>query len=152
MLTSLAERSDIPRLSALLADLFAQEAEFHPDPVRQRAGLGMILDDPRIGHVLVARLQPGGEIVAMAVVLYTVSTFLGARVCWLEDVVVDPRHRGQGIGAHLVDDAVAHAQSQGCQRVTLLTDHDNERAQRLYRHAGFTPSPMLAMRRLIPAT
>lgn len=150
MLTSIAKHGDIPRLSALLADLFAQEAEFHPDPVRQRSGLGMIIDDPRIGHVLVARLQPAGEIIAMAVVLYTVSTFLGARVCWLEDVIVDQRHRGQGLGAHLVDAAVAHAQAQGCQRVTLLTDRDNERAQRLYRQAGFTPSPMLAMRRPTP--
>jgi len=150
MLTSIAKHGDIPRLTALLADLFAQEAEFHPDPARQRAGLELILADPRIGHVLVARLQPDGEIIAMAVILYTVSTFLGARVCWLEDVVVDTRCRGQGIGARLVDAAVAHAQAQGCQRVTLLTDRDNERAQRLYRHAGFAPSPMLPMRRLIP--
>lgn len=146
----IATAADIPHLTGLLASLFAQEAEFHPDANRQAAGLAMIIADSRIGHVLVARLRPDDGIIAMAVVLYTVSTFLGARVCWLEDVVVDAGCRGQGIGARLVDAAIAHAQGHGCQRVTLLTDRDNERAQRLYRHAGFAPSPMLPMRRPIP--
>jgi ribosomal protein S18 acetylase RimI-like enzyme len=41
---------------------------------------------------------------------------------------------------------VAQARAEGVLRITLLTDMQNERAQAMYRRAGFVGSPMKPMR------
>jgi ribosomal protein S18 acetylase RimI-like enzyme len=64
----------------------------------------------------------------------------------LEDVVVQPGHRGRGIGSALLRHLLAEARKQGALRVTLLTDTHNERAKALYAKLGFRPSSMTAMR------
>lgn len=147
MEVNLATAKDVPGLSALLSVLFAQEAEFRPDPVAQARGLSMILDDPGLGAILVARDQ--GRPLGMVNLLYTVSTALGCRVALLEDMVVAADARGRGIGGRLLMTAIAHARAAGCQRITLLTDTDNVSAQRFYRRHGFVSSSMQPMRLLL---
>jgi len=148
MEVKLATAKDVPGLSALLSVLFAQEAEFRPDPAAQARGLSMILEDPGLGAVLVARDRD--RPLGMVNLLYTVSTALGCRVALLEDMVVAADARGRGIGGHLLTTAIAHARAAGCQRITLLTDSGNLSAQRFYRRHGFVSSPMLPMRLLLP--
>ena len=75
-------------------------------------------------------MRQTGEIVAMVNLLYTVSTALGARVAILEDMVVLSKVRNQGIGSTLLKHAIQFAKEQGCQRISLLTDDDNEGAHR----------------------
>ena len=136
--------TDIPALCPLLDQLFAQEAEFSPDRAAQQRGLSAIIGNPEVGEILVA--VEGERIVAMVNLLYTVSTALGARVVLLEDMVVDARARGTGVGSALLEQAIAHARESGCGRITLLTDADNLDAQRFYRRHGFGPSPMIPLR------
>lgn len=141
-----ATPDDIPALCGLLSALFAQEAEFTPDTAAQARGLAMIVGDPRVGSVLVARRD--GEIVGMVNLLFTVSTALGERVVLLEDMVVAPSARGGGVGSALLQAAIAFAREQGCPRITLLTDRVNADAQRFYARHGFVGSDMLPMRRV----
>lgn len=139
-----ATAADIPALSDLLSVLFAQEAEFTPDAQAQHQGLARIIANPEIGVVLVAR--QGNQCVGMVSLLFTVSTALGSQVAWLEDMVVAPSARGMGLGTRLLSEAVALARTQGCKRITLLTDRDNEAAQRFYAQQGFAVSGMVPMR------
>jgi GNAT superfamily N-acetyltransferase len=136
--------ADIPALGELLAVLFAQEAEFAPDPPAQRRGLARIIGEPQLGTILVARERDA--ILGVVNLLFTVSTALGERVALLEDMVVAPAARGRGIGSALLRHAIAHARAQGCKRITLLTDGTNEAAQRFYARHGFTASGMVPMR------
>jgi ribosomal protein S18 acetylase RimI-like enzyme len=55
----------------------------------------------------------------------------------LYDIVVDPAHRGQGIGQMLLDATLAALESKGAPRVLLSTAERNESAQRLFARAGF---------------
>jgi GNAT superfamily N-acetyltransferase len=142
-----AHREDIPALTGLLAELFAQEAEFTPDREANARGLAMVLASDNTGMILVA--DDGGGIAGMVMLLYTVSTALGARVAILEDMVVRQGNRGGGVGRKLLAQAIETARSAGCQRITLLTDHDNHRAQRFYQEFGFTRSPMVPFRRAL---
>lgn len=142
-----ATGNDIPALCELLNILFTQEAEFAPDQAAQRQGLHMIVANPEVGTILVAR--EGEAIVGMVNLLYTVSTALGARVALLEDMVVAPIARGKGVGSLLLRHAVEWARSQGCKRITLLTDGDNEEAKRFYQAQGFATSKMVPMRLVI---
>lgn len=139
-----ARQRDLPQLVALLGVLFGQEAEFAPDAAKQRRALRLLLADPALGRVYVARR--GAKVLGMVNVLRVVSTAEGGPAGLLEDLVVRPDARGAGIGAALLAFAVERARAGGLLRLTLLTDRGNRRAQRLYRRAGFRPSPMLPMR------
>ena len=139
-----AQRSDVPALVALLQVLFAQEREFTPEPEKQRRGLEMILDAPDVGRVFAARKND--RVVGMVSLLFTVSTALGAPVCWLEDMIVHPDERSGGVGTQLITHALAFARSHGYARVSLLTDGVNSDARRFYARHGFTHSDMVTMR------
>jgi GNAT superfamily N-acetyltransferase len=142
-----ARVSDLDSLTELLALLFAQEAEFKADAALQRQGLRDILRAPSVGTVLVA--EQDCRIVGMVNLLYTVSTALGCRVAWIEDMVVSPQLRRHGVGRKLLDAALVRCRQEGCRRITLLTDHDNWVAHRLYRQRGFAPSSMNVFRCLL---
>lgn len=139
-----ARESDIPRLCRLLGVLFVQEAEFTPDESKQAQALKAIITQPSVGEILVAR--DGDSIVGMVSLLYSVSTALGGRVATMEDMVVEPSHRAEGIGSALLEEIVALANQRACLRLTLLTDAVNLPAQQFYQRAGFRQSPMIAMR------
>ena len=55
----------------------------------------------------------------------------------LHDIVVDPTHRGQGVGRLLLDATLAALEARGAPRVVLSTAERNEAAQRLFARAGF---------------
>ena len=140
----IARSADVPALCVLLAELFAQEAEFRPDAQAQTRGLQRVIEDPAVGTILVARRDEA--VLGMVNLLYTVSTALGERVALLEDMVVGAAARRDGVGSALLRVAIAHAAEAGCKRITLLTDPDNTDAQRFYARHGFTPSNMRALR------
>ncbi|MDR3672373.1 MAG: GNAT family N-acetyltransferase [Holophaga sp.] len=137
----------LPQCAVLLGLLFAQEVEFQPDPAAQLRGLRRIFADPARGKLLLAR--DGEEVVGMVSLLWSTSTALGAPVAWLEDLVVAPLRRRQGLGRALVAAALELCRERGIARITLLTDGDNDRAQALYAAMGFRPSRMVPMRLLL---
>ena len=55
----------------------------------------------------------------------------------LYDLVVDPAHRRQGIGAALLDAAFASLTELGAPRVLLFTAEKNRAAQSVFERAGF---------------
>jgi GNAT superfamily N-acetyltransferase len=139
-----ATREDLPQLVALLGVLFSQEAELVPDDSKQTRALEKILSDESVGRIHVAR--EGGKVVAMASLIYGISTAEGGLAASFEDMVVLPGYRGKGIGTSLLEYVVAEARKQGVLRLMLLTDKQNKRAQALYRKLGFVESTMKAMR------
>src|SRR5262249_55840754 len=46
---------------------------------------------------------------------------LGGRAAYIDELVIDDRRRGQGIGTALLEAALAHARGLGCKRVDLST-------------------------------
>jgi GNAT superfamily N-acetyltransferase len=139
--------SDIEAIADLLHALFTQEAEFTPDRDRQLRALRMFMADPSDGHLFVAR--ENGAIIGMASLQFEISTALGGRAAWVEDVIVNSAHRGRGVGKRLFEHLIAFAHSEGLLRLSLLTDHDNHTAQGFYARFGFARSPMLPMRLIL---
>ena len=139
-----ATSKELQQLVDLLGHLFEQEAEFHPDPEKQKRALEAILSTPAIGKLFVAR--EGKRVVAMASLLYTISTAEGGKAALFEDLVVHPDERNRGIGEALLKHVIEQARAEGLVRITLLTDMQNERAQAMYRRCGFVGSPMKPMR------
>jgi GNAT superfamily N-acetyltransferase len=143
-----AERSDVPALVGLLGELFSQEREFTPDPSKQALGLLQILAHPHRGRIFVARRAD--ELIAMAVLLFTISTAEGGPVALLEDVIVARPHRRRGVGKALLGHALCWAEDKGLLRLSLLTDPENAAAMQFYAGLGFVPSDMTALRWMAP--
>jgi ribosomal protein S18 acetylase RimI-like enzyme len=139
-----ARLDELPQLVELLGMLFSQEAEFKADAPKQARGLMSVLSAPSQGKVYVAR--ESDQVVAMASLLYTVSTAEGGRAALFEDLIVRPECRRRGIATGLLRFIIDDARRLGVLRLTLLTDTQNERAQALYRKMGFTDSSMKPMR------
>ena len=142
-----AADSDLESVADLLHALFTQEAEFRPDRDKQLRALRMFLDEPVAGRLFVAR--EGDRVIGMASLQFEISTALGGRAAWVEDVIVDAAHRGRGVGALLFEHIVAFARDEGLLRLSLLTDNDNVVAQNMYTRFGFVRSGMLPMRLIL---
>jgi ribosomal protein S18 acetylase RimI-like enzyme len=53
------------------------------------------------------------------------------------DIIVDPTHRGRGVGRMLLEATLADLHARGAPQVVLSTAERNEAAQRLFGRAGF---------------
>ena len=63
----------------------------------------------------------------------------GAPSAVVEDVCVDGRFQGQGIGRAMMAHAMELARRHGCYKLTLSSNAARERAHEFYRKLGFEP-------------
>ena len=98
--------------------------------------LGTQLDKPGI-VVLVAERE--GEVVGYTYAGIEGTDYMALRgpAGALYDIVVDPAHRGQGVGQALLDATLDALKAKGAPRVVLSTAEGNKTAQRLFARAGF---------------
>jgi ribosomal protein S18 acetylase RimI-like enzyme len=76
-----------------------------------------------------------GVIIGMAILAtYRIST--GIRT-WIEDVVVDEKARGQGVGEALCRHVIEEARELGVKTIDLTSRPSREAANRLYQKMGF---------------
>lgn len=60
----------------------------------------------------------------------------GGTFAWLADVIVDPAHRGRGLGRALIDGVLADLEPLGLRRIVLKASEDG---RPLYERAGWAP-------------
>jgi ribosomal protein S18 acetylase RimI-like enzyme len=101
-------------------------------PPSDPAAVGTVVGAPS-NTVLVAR--DGGDIVGiLTLVMFPIPTGLRARI---EDVVVDSRVRGRGVGAALTQEALRLAAERGAKSVDLTSNPSRVAANQLYKRLGF---------------
>jgi ribosomal protein S18 acetylase RimI-like enzyme len=104
-----------------------------PDDVLKRIVPGMAAVPG--AFTLLARSQ--GRPVGAAICFRGFSTFAGRPLVNVHDLSVLKEHRGQGIGARLLQAVEASARAQGCCKVTLEVREVNPLAEKLYRRLGY---------------
>ena len=97
-----------------------------------REELKEIIDNE--GTVLFAARSDGEIVGLLTLAVFRIPTALRA---WIEDVVVDERARGKGVGEALNQAALAEARRRGAKTVDLTSRPSREAANRLYRRIGF---------------
>lgn len=127
-------------------NLFDEELDFKPDREKQEHGLRLILENPNRGRIFVLRTEH--TVIGMASLLFTISTAEGGFALNMEDVIVDPDHRGNGYGSQIMEAIFEFAKDKDFKRITLLTDRISEGSQNFFAKHGFTHSEMIPMRHL----
>ena len=140
-----AAAGDIPALLGLLEELFGVEADFSFDAAKAETALRLLLAAPAQACVLVA--DSGKDVVGMCSVQLVVSTAEGGPSGLLEDMVVQPGSRGQGLGRQLLAAAERWTATQGATRLQLLADKGNAPALEFYRRAGMESTRMICLRK-----
>ena len=85
---------------------------------------------------LIAELD--GQIVGIAHYIFRPSTWDVEDFCYLEDLFVDPKVRGAGVGRALINELEKIATAKGSKRLYWTTATDNEVARKLYDKVAIT--------------
>src|SRR3954471_14555152 len=98
--------------------------------------LGTQLDE---ANVIVLVAERDGEVIGYTYAGVEGTDYMSLRgpAGVLYDIVVEPAHRGQGVGRALLDATLEALEAKGVPRVVLSTAERNETAQRLFARAGF---------------
>ena len=113
--------------------LIPQLSPFHPAPEIDL--LWQVIRSPGT-RLFVARDADRRDAIAgtLTLVLFRIPTGLRARI---EDVVVEEKSRGKGLGESLVRKAIACAREAGADTVELTSNPERKAAARLYTRLGF---------------
>lgn len=90
-------------------------------------------------EVIMARLQPSGEVAGFALFFHNFSTFLAKPGIYLEDLYVRQNYRGQGIGEALLRRLARLAIERDCGRLEWSVLDWNHRAIEFYKSLGAVP-------------
>jgi len=140
-----AAPADLEAIGRLGALLVRTHHDFDPDRFlaatpgtehAYRSFLGAQLDRP---DIIILAAERGGEVVGYTYAGVEGNDYMALRgpAGVLYDIVVDPAHRGQGVGRALLDATLEALKAKGAPRVVLSTAERNESAQRLFARAGF---------------
>ncbi|HEY7386796.1 MAG TPA: GNAT family N-acetyltransferase [Beijerinckiaceae bacterium] len=140
-----ASSADIPALGRLGALLVSLHHEFDPErfiaatPATARAYADFLDTEIRRTDAIVLVAERSDVVLGYAYAGLEGNDYMALRgpAGVLYDLVVDPAHRGKGIGRVLLDAALAALSERGAARVVISTAERNEAAQRLFASAGF---------------
>jgi ribosomal protein S18 acetylase RimI-like enzyme len=125
------EDSDLEAISHLHAHFWGEES----DVMRMRETLTALADDP--DHILLAARMDGACVgTATGVVCHGLYGGFDSYLV-IEDVVVDPGHRRQGVASALLGELEGIGRDAGCKQVILITEREREDAVGLYESAGY---------------
>jgi ribosomal protein S18 acetylase RimI-like enzyme len=141
-----AKPTDIAQLVGLLKILFTLESDFVVDADKQARGLMQLLDT-NTACVCVAEALHIQRVVGMCTVQTLTSTAEGGSVGLLEDLIVMPEFRHQGIATQLLAHVSDWAEKSGLKRLQLLADKTNQPALGFYAYQGWQSTQLVCLQK-----
>ena len=134
-----AEPRDVPAIVGLITELAEFEHLAHLVQVTPQSLMPQLFGPKPAAESVVAEVD--GVVVGFALFFANFSTFLGKPGLYLEDLYVQPAHRGSGIGGALLRHLAALAVQRDCGRFEWSVLDWNERAIGFYESMGATVMP-----------
>lgn len=134
-----AEPRDVAAIVGLIRELAEFERLTHLVQTTPEKLHPHLFGEQPVAEALVAEVE--GRVVAFALFFRNFSTFLARPGLYLEDLYVQPAHRGAGIGKALLLRLGALAVERGCGRFEWSVLDWNENAIRFYEKMGATVMP-----------
>ena len=131
--------ADCAAIVGLIRELAAFEKLEHLVVVTPETLMPQLFGSRPAAEAVLAEVE--GHVVAFALFFTNFSTFLGQPGLYLEDLYVQPAHRGSGVGKALLQHLGALAVQRGCGRFEWSVLEWNEDAIRFYEKMGATVMP-----------
>jgi GNAT superfamily N-acetyltransferase len=132
-----ATRADVVVLVALMSEFYA-EANFTLPHAAASAAFTTLLASPELGAVWLAEVNE--RAVGHVVLTVAFSMEYGGRRGFIDDLFVEARFRGRGVGAALLAAARAGAVDRGLRALVVETGLEDHPARSLYARAGYVDS------------
>ena len=129
-----ATQDDVPLILTLVKKLAAYERLSHEVVATEEDFTAALFSSNRVAEALLA--FSGNQPVGFALYFSTFSTFVGRPGIYLEDIFVEPEHRGQGIGAALLARIAKIACDRNCGRLEWSVLTWNEPSIGFYERLG----------------
>jgi GNAT superfamily N-acetyltransferase len=134
-----AEPRDVPAIVGLIGELAEFEKLTHLLQVTPESLHPHLFGAKPVVEAMVGEVN--AQVVAFALYFTNFSTFLAKPGLYLEDLYVQPAHRGLGIGRALLGRLGALAVERGCGRFEWSVLDWNENAIRFYEQMGAVVMP-----------
>ena len=134
-----AEPRDVPAIVGLIRELAEFEKLTHLVEVTPQSLHPQLFGERPAAEAVVA--EHDGEVIGFALFFTNFSTFLGKPGLYLEDLYVQPAHRGSGVGRALLTHLAALANARGYGRFEWSVLDWNVDAIRFYERMGATLMP-----------
>src|SRR5579883_1678181 len=129
-----ATLSTLATIVPMMSRLYAQDTlPFNAD--RARVASEWLLARSDLGGIWL--MEADGVAAGYIVLTVCASLEFGGAFALLDELYLEPEHRGRGLGVEAIDFAAAWARARGMSALRLETAHDNLHAQSLYRKCGF---------------
>jgi GNAT superfamily N-acetyltransferase len=135
----MAEPRDVPAIMGLIAELAEFEKLTHLMQVTPEALQRHLFGPKPVVEAMVGEVQ--GRVVAYALFFTNYSTFLGKPGLYMEDLYVQPAHRGSGLGKALLERLGRLAVERDYGRFEWSVLDWNVNAIRFYEKMGATVLP-----------
>jgi GNAT superfamily N-acetyltransferase len=128
---------DVPAVVGLVRELAEYERALHEVRLTEEQLTGCLFgDSPALfGHVA----EDEGSVVGVALWFLNFSTWRGTHGVYLEDLFVQPQHRGKGLGRELLRTLAALCVGRGYSRLEWSVLDWNTPSIEFYRAAGAVP-------------
>jgi GNAT superfamily N-acetyltransferase len=145
-----ATAADTPAIVRLIRGLADYERMAHTVTLDEDRLREHLFGPRPFAEVLLA--EEAGAVVGFALFFPTYSTFAGKPGLYLEDLFVEPAHRGRGHGKALLTAVARLAVERGCRRLEWSVLNWNEPAIQFYRSVGAVPLDDWTVYRLMGET
>ena len=140
-MTRAAVETDVPAILSLIRELAEYERLTEACIATEPLLLAHLFGRERAAEALVAELDQGGgpKVVGYAIFFKTFSTFLARPGIYLEDIYVQPEHRGKGLGTAMLKRLASMAVERGYGRVEWAVLDWNSPSIGFYKALGAKP-------------
>lgn len=132
-----ATPADVPTIARLIRDLAEYERLLHKVVLKEADLRDHLFGEKRYAEVLLA--EDGGAVVGFALFFHNYSTFRGKPGIYLEDLFVEPAHRGKGHGKALLKALAKLAVERDFCRVEWSVLNWNTPSIEFYKALGAVP-------------
>jgi GNAT superfamily N-acetyltransferase len=129
MLTRALSKSDYPQWR-ILWDQYLVFYKHELSETQTQLTFSRLLDENFNIHGFV--LESEGQVIGFAHASFRNSTWSEKQELYLEDLLVDPSHRGKGFGRALIEAVANFGKQHGSPKLYWQTHRDNVTAQKLY--------------------
>ena len=109
-----ATPEDTKQIYQYICDLAEYEKALDEVKCNEASLKESLFGQPTVAYALM--IEDDDEAIGYAIYFYNYSTWLAAKGLYLEDLYVDPRHRGKGAGIAMMKELAGIAQAQNCGR------------------------------------